>query len=118
MNRKERRKFAKTNKGEKTFRESFKQLVPETKPVDTSTAAFCWLHRITMENKDKPTDNDKKRIEAIRLEPFKIYNRDGSMLSMGRRCPKCGNTVWVKDVLSGPGEVISGYTEDRNIDTL
>lgn len=112
MNRKQRRRFAKKTKGTKPFYKHFKTLVGESpKGVDKTNAHFCWLHNIQFENPKHPTERDKNIGESIRLRPFKSKDPSTGEITMGRTCPRCGNTVYAdtkKTAKSKPS--IQGYT--------
>lgn len=121
MNRKDRRRFAKEHKGDQPFSTYFKTLVNDgtiEKP-STDKAHFCWLHRLQLENPQHPTDADKKKIDAIRLVPFKSVDPKTGVMTMGRSCPRCGNTVYVKPnqtPSATPG--LEGYTTKEEPITL
>jgi hypothetical protein len=63
------------------------------KAFNTDTVDFCWLHNLTLTSDWKnPNEEDKKKLEKVRLEPCEVTERDGSVTKF-RRCIKCGQIV-------------------------
>lgn len=91
MNRADRRKLKNKFKGQSV------NINPGEK-IDHSKANFCWRHNLQLDNIDDPTPRDKKLIESVRLQPFKTYDKKGKV-TLGRSCPKCGNTIIVENSL-------------------
>ena len=82
-------------------------------PVDRSNEDYCWLHPLKLEDKNNPTERDKKLIESVRLRPVKSHGKDGSV-RMGRQCPRCGNFVPVSSPLQSNAEESIILVPDKN----
>lgn len=69
-------------------------------PVDHRGDQWCHLHALRLENPDHPTENDKKKIEAIRLKTIKQEQPDGT-IKIFKYCPKCFMHIYV-DTITRP----------------
>lgn len=63
------------------------------KPFDTDTIDYCWNHSPTLTSDWRnPNDEDKKKLDEIRLKQVECTNKDGSKYKV-RFCPKCKQVV-------------------------
>lgn len=61
--------------------------------VNTDTIDYCWNHSPTLTSDWKnPNDEDKKKLEEIRLKVIECTNKDGSKYKV-RFCSKCKQVV-------------------------
>lgn len=61
--------------------------------VNTDTLDFCWRHNIILTSDWKnPNEEDKKKLEKIRLVKYQIKEKDGTFTKL-RYCPECYQTV-------------------------
>lgn len=107
MNRRERRLAVKRDKADKT------KLMKDEK-TDRTNAIYCWRHPLQLENIDNPTESDKKKIESVRLQPFKRLDTKTGEKVLGRSCPRCGNTVYVSEQKIVADVKIEGYTDNTD----
>lgn len=92
MNRQQRRTLQKKFKGQNVL------MNPGSEQGDHANAKWCWMHKLNLDNIDRPTERDKKLIASIEFKPFKAYDKAGNLI-MGRKCPRCGNTIMVENPL-------------------
>jgi len=62
-------------------------------PFDTDKTDYCWKHSIELTSDWKnPNEEDKKKLEKIRLIPAETTEKDGKVDKF-RICKKCWNKV-------------------------
>lgn len=111
MNRLQRRAEAKKlhNKSGVSFKESFSQQPKDVESFDGSKEKYCWRHALRFDSPKHPTKADIQKAEMIRFVPFKRKDEATGEMIMGRSCPKCGNTILIKEK-DRTSQGIEGYT--------
>lgn len=116
MNRAARRNFARSNHNGKTFQEVFKTLMAGQDRIDTDKAVYCWRHPLKLENPAKPTEADKRKIEAIKLKPGKKTDEKGNIIFY-RMCPRCFQIVYTDTKMKptdGSSKGLDGFTQKQH----
>lgn len=84
----------------KQFKDDIITLDSGVEKNDYTKTSFCPRHTLVLENITNPTENDKKKIEKIRLIPGKVENPDGS-IRFFRSCHKCFFSVPIESTNEG-----------------
>lgn len=102
MNRLERRKLQKKVKGGSLH-------VPKgIEVVNHDTDQWCHNHNLRLDDIENPTERDKKLIESVRLVPYKITEKSGT-IKLGRTCPRCHRVFPLSEILT-EAPTIDGFT--------
>jgi hypothetical protein len=61
--------------------------------INTDSLEYCWRHQLRLTSDWKnPSEEDKKKLEAIRLIPGEVKDKEGNVKKF-RFCPKCYQVV-------------------------
>jgi len=88
-NRTERRKLSRKMKGQNVIMNP-----DDSKQVNNKNDAFCKLHKLNLDNIDKPTPRDEKLIESVKFRVSQTEDKEGNITTV-KVCPRCSQTITI-----------------------